>query len=283
MAERLGAVTGAWRPRPVILVSLGLHSAALASLFVWPRCWGWAAAAVAGNHLVLALATLIPGGQSLGRSMTRLPPRQAAGRVALTFDDGPDPDVTPRILDLLDRYGARATFFCIGRRASESPALMRDIRARGHAIGNHTMRHPLWFALLGIAAQRRELAAAEAVLRETGPMAGLARAPLGLRNPLSDWVFHRLGLRHVGWTRRGYDTRSGDAALVLGRVTNGLREGDIILLHDGNAARDAIGRPVTLPVLEALLPMLAARGLRSISLAPGGAPEAGAAAAGSPA
>lgn len=253
-----------WRPSPMIRLSFGVHAAALALVVL--GAWPWALGAVAANHALLTLASLFPRGELLGRSLNRLPPGQAAGKVALTFDDGPDPEVTPRILDLLEPYGARATFFCIGQRAAQHPALMREIRARGHAIGNHSMRHPVWFALLGIAGQREELALAQAVLAETGPVSGLARAPLGLRSPLSDWVFHGLGLRHVAWTRRGFDTRCGDAARVLSRIKKGLGDGDIILLHDGNAARDAAGQAVSLAVLEALLPLLAARGLQSVSL-----------------
>ncbi len=258
---------------------MSLHVAALAAFLAWPGAWGWALAAVKANHAVLLLAMLVPGAQSIARSINRLPPSHAAGCVALTFDDGPDPDVTPLVLDLLDRYGARATFFCIGQRAAGQPALMREIRARGHSIGNHTMHHPPWFALLGIGGQRQELAAAEAVLLQTGPTNGLVRVPLGMCNPLSDFVFHLLGLRHVGWARRGFDTRSGDTTRVLARITHGLREGDIILLHDGSAARDADGRPVTLAVLEALLPALAVRGLCSVNLGLEGAPAATAEAA----
>lgn len=268
-----------WRPRPAIVLSMGMHVVALAALFVWPGAWTWALAAVAANQAALLLATLLPGAPFIARSMNRLPRSQARGCVALTFDDGPDPDVTPLVLDLLDRHGARATFFCIGQRAARQPALMREIRARGHGVGNHTMHHPLWFALLGVGGQRRELAAAEAVLLQTGPTTGLVRAPLGMCSPLSDWVFHRLGLQHVGWARRGFDTRSKDATRVLARITRDLRDGDIILLHDGNVARDANGRPVTLTVLEALLPALAARGLRSVTLGVEAAPAATAEAA----
>lgn len=259
-------MSGGWRPRPAIRLSFAVHAAALAGLIASPESWAWALGAVVTNHALLTLATLMPRAQILGRSMQRLPPGQETGHVALTFDDGPDPEVTPLILDLLERHGARATFFCIGERAARHPALMREIRARGHVIGNHTMRHRGVFALLGIAGQREELALAAAVLAETGPVSDLVRAPLGLRSPLSDLVFHRLGLRHVSWARRGFDTRCGDPARVLALIQHGLREGDIILLHDGNAARDTAGRAVSLVVLEALLPWLAARGLGSVSL-----------------
>jgi len=255
-----------WRPRPIIQLSFVVHAAALALVLVMPQAWAWALTAVLANHAVLTLASLLPRSQLLGRSMRRLPPGEDAGRVALTFDDGPDPELTPRILALLKEHGAHATFFCIGQRAAQHPQLMREIRAHGHSVANHTMRHRGWFALMGVTGQLNEVASAHAVLAATGPVSDLVRAPLGLRNPFSDLVFHRLGLRHVSWTRRGFDTRRGDAGRVLAHVTRGLREGDIVLLHDGNAARDPTGRAVSLVVLEQLLPWLATRGLRSVSL-----------------
>ncbi len=231
-----------------------------------PQAWPWALGAVLANHLLLTVLTLFPNGQLLGRSLRRLPPQQASGHVALTFDDGPDPEVTPRILALLERYDARATFFCIGERAARHPELVRAIAARGHAIGNHTMHHPGWFALLGPGGQRREWQKAQNVLQRLSVESHLARAPLGLRSPISDLALHRCRLRHVGWSQRGFDTCCGDPAVVLARITRRLREGDIILLHDANAELDAHGVPVCLTVLERLLPLLAARGLTSIRL-----------------
>ncbi|MES2711433.1 MAG: polysaccharide deacetylase family protein [Pseudomonadota bacterium] len=255
-----------WRPRPIIIASLGLHVAALLSLVVLPQAWPWALGGVLTNHAVLALLTLCPDSQLLGRSMRTLPADLAPGHVALTFDDGPDPAVTPRVLDMLDRHGARATFFCIGEKAQAHPALMREIAARGHAIGNHTMRHLGWFAMLGIGGQRSEWVGAQRVLDQLGVASTLARTPLGLRSPLSDYALHQAGLRHIGWSRRGFDTLSGDAAVVLNRLARGLGEGDIILLHDAGARRDRNGEPVCLAVLEALLPMLASKRLTSIRL-----------------
>ncbi|UPY37596.1 polysaccharide deacetylase family protein [Sediminicoccus sp. KRV36] len=255
-----------WRPRPLILGSILLHAAALGVLALAPQAWPWALGGVLANHALLTLLTFLPDSQLLGRSLRSLPPGLASGHVALTFDDGPDPEVTPRILELLDRHGARATFFCIGENAARHPELVREIAARGHTIGNHTMHHPGWFALLGLGGQRREWQAAQAVLRGLGVASDLARAPLGLRSPLSDLVLHRLGLRHVGWRRRGFDTRCGDPELVLARIISDLRQGDIILLHDGRAARDGTGQAVSIAVLAALLPLLAARGLASIRL-----------------
>jgi len=263
----LGRIFGtSWRPRPVVALSIGLHAVALLSLVALPSAWPWALGAVIANHAFLTALTLLPDSQLLGRSLRHLPAARARGHVALTFDDGPDPDVTPRILQLLEEHGAQATFFCIGEKAARHPELVREIAARGHAIGNHTMRHRGVFSLLGMGGQRREWVDAQAVLEELGVASTLARTPLGLRSPLTDPVLHQLGLRHIGWSRRGYDTRCGDAALVLDRIMRDLREGDIILLHDAGAEPDDRGKPVCLAVLAALLPMLAARGLTSVRL-----------------
>lgn len=254
-----------WRPRPAVRASIILHAAAPLLLAVRPGMWRVLLGGLLLNHGLLAAFGLWPGSSLLGRTLRRLP-EPCAGRVALTFDDGPDPDVTPMVLDLLDRHGAQATFFCIGSRAAEHPDLLREIRRRGHAVGNHTMHHRRRFAAGGFQAQRREVAAAQGVLGADAPPPRLFRAPLGLRSPLLDPVLHGLGLVHVAWSRRGYDTRCADPATVLARLSRGLRAGDILLLHDGNAARTPAGTPVVLPVLEALLALLAARGLRSVSV-----------------
>jgi peptidoglycan/xylan/chitin deacetylase (PgdA/CDA1 family) len=232
-----------------------------------PADWPLALAAVAGTHAVLGLAGLFPGNPLVGPTISRLPGRPL-DRVALSFDDGPDPDVTPAVLDLLDRHHARASFFMIGARAAVHPALVREVVRRGHDVENHTMHHRYRFALLGAAGQRRELAEAQAVL---APLAGraprLARTPAGIRSPLTDLVLHRLGLRHASWSRRGLDTGAAGADAVTRRLSNGLRGGDILLLHDGNAARDASGRPVVLDALATLLLLLSRRGLRSVPVA----------------
>lgn len=254
-----------WVPRPAIAASMGLHGLVLAGIIVMPGLWQTGLAALAVNHALLFIPMMFPQSQLLGRTMTRLPPC-AGARVALTFDDGPDAAVTPLILDLLERHGAHATFFCIGTAAARNPGLMRDIRRRGHLVANHTMHHPGWFTALGVGGQLRELEQAAAALAATGPVSRYCRAPLGYRSPLSDIAFHRAGLRHVAWARRGLDTRSTDPATVLRRLTTGLASGDILLLHDGNTARTTAGRPVSVVVLESLLPWLEARGFACVTL-----------------
>lgn len=237
------------------------------ALFVPGAAWP-ALVAVGLNHAAITAAGLWPRSRLLGPNLTQLgSAARAAGQVAITVDDGPDPAVTPRVLDLLDQHGARATFFCIADRATAHPALTREIVERGHSVQNHSASHRHHFSLLGPRGMRREIARAQTVLADlTGQAPQFFRAPAGLRNPFLDPVLHRLGLRLASWTRRGFDTRERDAARVLRRLTRGLQAGDILLLHDGHAARTGTGSPVVLDVLPALLARIAASGLHCVTL-----------------
>ena len=257
-----------WRPTPLLAASIALHPLALGAVLALPQLWPWALGALAADHMALTGAGLWPRSRLLGPNHTRLPAEAAArGEIALTIDDGPDPRVTPAVLDLLDAHGAKATFFCIGERARAHPELCRDIVRRGHAVENHSQRHRHSFSLSGPRGFGRELQAAQATLTDiTGQAPAFFRAPAGLRNPFLDPVLHRLGLRLVSWTRRGFDTRERDPITVLRRLRRGLRAGDILLLHDGHAARTASGQPVILDVLPALLASIAAAGLRPTTL-----------------
>jgi peptidoglycan/xylan/chitin deacetylase (PgdA/CDA1 family) len=246
-----------------------LHAAAIVAVIVGPAgTFWWALAAVAANHGFMGALGLWPRSTWLGPNFTRLPQAAAArGEIALTFDDGPDPEVTPRVLDLLEAHGARATFFCIAERAVAAPELAREIVRRGHLVENHSRAHRATFPMLGLGGIRREIAAAQASLGDiTGHAPRFFRPPAGLRNPLLDPVLHELGLRLVSWTRRGYDTNRPDAAGVADRLLRGLAAGDILLLHDGHAARTPAGRPGVLEVLPALLQRLEAAALRPVTL-----------------
>ena len=258
-----------WRPSPAMRATLWLHAAGLTGLALEPAGWPWVAGGLAGNHAVLGLAGMRPRSRLLGPNLSRLPPAAAArGEVALTFDDGPDPRVTPRVLDLLEAWGATASFFAIGERAARHPALAREILRRGHSLENHTHRHPWSFACWSTTAMRREILAAQrAIAAATGGVEPrFFRAPAGLRSPLLDPALAGTGLGYASWTRRGYDAVRADPEAVLRRLTRDLAAGDILLLHDGNCAGGAAGRPVVLPVLPRLLARIAALGLRAVSL-----------------
>src|SRR5215472_3698773 len=256
-----------FRPSALIRGSLALHVAAPALALLRPRLWPWALTAVIADHLAITAAGLWPRSRLLGPNLTRLPAaaqRGGAPAIALTIDDGPDPEVTPRVLALLAAHGARASFFCIGERVERHPALAREIVAGGHDIENHSQRHLHRFSLLGPRALATEVERAQdSITAVTGAAPRFFRAPAGLRNPFLEPVLARAGLQLVSWTRRGFDTVTRESGRVLGRLTRDLADGDILQLHDGHAARSAAGGAV---ILEVLPPLLAA--LERARLAP---------------
>lgn len=257
-----------WRPSPLLVASAAVHGVALATLVALPRSWRLVLTALVGNHAVVGAAGMFPRSGWLGPNITRLPEVQAqAGVVALTFDDGPDPELTPLVLDLLEQAGARATFFCVGRRAEAHPDVVATIRDRGHGVENHTLSHPNGFAFRGPRGLLREIQCGQtAIERAGGGRPHFFRAPAGIQNPWLSLVLAGAGLTLVSWTRRGFDTVTHDAARVAARLGRGLRGGDILLLHDASSARNARGRPVVLDALPRVLDQMDRRGLRSEAL-----------------
>lgn len=253
---------------PFLQLTLLIHLGAALWLVWQPADWIRVLALLALNHLLITVLGLWPRSRWLGENIVRLPAAaRARGEVALTIDDGPDPALTPRVLAQLDAAGVKATFFCIGERVLRHPELVREILARGHAVENHSQRHRHHFSLLGPRGYERELRAAQLSFAQvTGAAPRLFRAPAGLRNPLLAPVLHRLGLHLVSWTARGFDTREGDPARVLRRLTARLEAGDILLLHDSQVACTPGGTPVVLAVLPALLERIAAAGLKPVLL-----------------
>ena len=260
---------------PPAVGRIGFHVAvvALAALAVLRgaglvACPAWALGAAA---LLLALtlftALYFPWCGLFGRPLRRVP--AARGRCALTFDDGPDPVATPAVLAALARRGHRATFFVIGERAQAAPEVVRAIVAAGGTLGNHTQRHSWLTPFYGPRRVRAELEAATAAIVAAGGAAArprFARPPVGLLGP---WF--ALGAAAAGLQLVAFSTRAADASLVplgrervLRRVARGLRDGAIIALHDGAELR---GRPAPAPALiEAVLDLVEARGLRSVTL-----------------
>jgi peptidoglycan-N-acetylglucosamine deacetylase len=263
----LGAREG-WLPAPVIRLSIGLHGLAIAGAVGVPTTWPWVLGGLLANHVALGCFGMCPRSNLLGPNMVRLPrPAVDRGEVALTFDDGPDPLVTPALLDVLDRYSARASFFCIGERAAEHPNLVRETARRGHSVENHSHTHSNGFALYPPARLVRDLRCAqETIAGITGRAPEFFRPLMGLRSPLLDPVLSWLALRHVSWTRRGHDAVNGNPSVALRRLTRSLGAGDVLVLHDGNCARAENDRPVVLEVLPSLLQRMASCGLRSVSL-----------------
>lgn len=153
--------------------------------------------------------------------------------VALTFDDGPDADSTPRVLDLLKRHGVRATFFVVGEQARQNPELIHRLVAEGHTVAGHSYYHLPQSTLWSSQRYTEELFRCnDVVARLTGLRMRLYRPPFGVTNPPIARAVKNLGLIPVGWSVRSLDTVTKDTDRVVDRVMRGLRGGDVILLHD---------------------------------------------------
>ncbi|MGZ4881165.1 MAG: polysaccharide deacetylase family protein [Halobacteriota archaeon] len=153
---------------------------------------------------------------------------------ALTFDDGPNPDFTPQILEILAQHRVKATFFLLGQNVAAYPDLARTIVQEGHAIGNHTLTHP---QLVGCSSRfvARELSGCKRAIREaTGTVSRIMRPPFGDLDLTAFLTARMLGYTIVNWSTSGEDWK-GDLAQVVGeRVLEGFQKGGIILLHDGH-------------------------------------------------
>jgi peptidoglycan/xylan/chitin deacetylase (PgdA/CDA1 family) len=194
-------------------------------------------------------------------------PHREAPRVALTFDDGPSLEHTPRVLDALAEHDARATFFVIGKKLEgERAKLARRVHDAGHAIGCHSFEHDRLFALRGTKRVRDDLLRALKTIQDvTGAATHLFRPPIGHTNPTIARVAEELDLDVIGFSVRGYDgTASSRAEKVRERVISGLADGAIVLLHDGAEREDFT--PVAPSVLPAILAAMQEFGLRGVTV-----------------
>ncbi|GAA5482407.1 polysaccharide deacetylase family protein [Haloferula sargassicola] len=237
----LMAVRG-WAGVGVRLLACGVvHVPSLA--WCWHSGYGWELLAVLATGLLWVWGTFVPGSQVFGPTARRV----EGDGVLITVDDGPDPEDTPRLLDLLDAHGCRAVFFVIGDQVRRYPELAREIVARGHELGNHTMTHPqatVWCA--GPWRTRREIRDCQQAIEEaTGVRPRWYRAPVGHRNYFTHPFATELGLEVVAWSRRGFDTVERDVGKIVSALCDGAGNGDILLLHEST--------PVAAEVMKAVL------------------------------
>jgi peptidoglycan/xylan/chitin deacetylase (PgdA/CDA1 family)/ubiquinone/menaquinone biosynthesis C-methylase UbiE len=158
--------------------------------------------------------------------------RKGTQAVALTFDDGPNPEVTPRLLDLLAEHGMQATFFVTGVNAERYPDLIHAILAQGHTLGNHSYHHSPFLMLKGSATLKREVAAAQALFKAFGVAPLAFRPPVGVTAPHLWPVLSELGMFCVNFSCRIGDMGNRRICDMAARLLNKVRPGDIILLHD---------------------------------------------------
>ncbi len=201
----------------------------------------WVALSAFLGYIALCTLGVVFSRFSMFADVVTFGPKDARG-VALTFDDGPDPASTPQVLDLLDEAGAKATFFVIGHKAEKHPELVAEICERGHALGVHSFAHARLFSLYPPWKIRADLERAIEVMRRiTGIRPHLFRAPIGHISLTMGKVIRQLELETVGWSVRGVDGWSGaKPEVVANKVTRGLRDGAIVMLHDASERGDFV-------------------------------------------
>ena len=183
------------------------------------------------------------------------------GCVALTFDDGPDPVDTPKLLDILREKGVKATFFVVGKRADQYPQIVRRAWAEGHLLGNHTWSHQPLFCFLMPRRLRAEMErGTESIRRSCGFRPRAFRSPVGLRHPLLGPYLKEAGLEYVSWSIRTCDTLSRNSNVLASRILNKVASGDIILLHDHLPA----GADAMLEALPGVIDELRLRGFEFV-------------------
>ena len=176
-----------------------------------------------------------------------------AKEVMLSFDDGPEPAISPLVLDLLHAKGIKACFFCIGKKMEAEPETVRRILNEGHCLGNHSYHHRNSFPVQSSAAIRKEILDTRKIIEGfSGREAVFFRPPFGITNPLLSKALQGLEIKVVGWTIRSFDLSNRPAEKIVDRVISKLRPGAILLFHDSS--------PKILTILPLLLERLQQKG-----------------------
>jgi peptidoglycan-N-acetylglucosamine deacetylase len=210
-----------------------------------------------------------PTAQVFGRTICR--GAKDRKRIALTYDDGPNPRFTPKLMELLDSYGAKATFFSIGMWAEREPELLREVKAAGHAVGNHTHTHPR-MPFKTIPQIHDELARCRAAVEAAGVEfstvdgAALMRPPYGSRRPATLRTLREDGYVPVTWSITCYDWRRTATEDKIARRAAKSSEGDVILLHDGSNEEPAADRSHSVAATEDTLRKYTAEGYEFVTI-----------------
>ncbi|WP_165748938.1 polysaccharide deacetylase family protein [Cellulophaga sp. Z1A5H] len=179
--------------------------------------------------------------------------------IAITFDDGPHPEFTPKVLELLKKYNAKATFFCIGKHIETYPNVFKEIIKQGHTVGNHTYSHTNNFGFLQTKKMIEELLKTNAIVKDhIGCTMQLYRPAFGVTNPRIKKALKATKLQSIGWSIRSLDTTSRTSNTIFNRSTKNLSKGDVILLHDTSLK--------SIMVLERLLLFLQKQNMESVTI-----------------
>lgn len=186
-------------------------------------------------------------------------PKKTENQIAITFDDGPNLEFTPQVLELLKKYQAKATFFCIGKQVAKHPEILKKIVANNHTIGNHTYSHANNFGFFKTKKVIAELQQTNQIIKQhTNLNLKLYRPAFGVTNPRIKKATKYLKLQSIGWNKRSLDTTTLSEKAILNRITKNLKKGDIILLHDTSSK--------SIAVLEQLLLFLQQQKMESVTI-----------------
>lgn len=241
----------------VVVAAIGFSGQA------WP---GWTAAAVMAVIAAILADAFHPKIGLFMPSIHRIPQQGGRRTLALTFDDGPVYPFTAQILDILDRHGVKASFFCIGENVQRHPELAREIVRRGHTLGNHTQTHAT-LMLAGTRTVAREVDEAQATIRDgCGMEPAFFRCPKGYKSPIVARVLRRRRLRLAGYGYPIWDVQNPPPEELVARVLERAKPGDIIVMHDGHPANKAGRRDSLVAALPQIIDGLLAKDLHPVSL-----------------
>jgi peptidoglycan-N-acetylglucosamine deacetylase len=195
-----------------------------------------------------------------GTPITRL--SSGSRSVALTFDDGPNPDATPAILAALQARGVRATFFILGRHAEQWPELVKRVAEEGHAIGNHGYFHRKLHFKSPRYVRADLTLGTDTIERASAVRPTLFRAPHGFRSPWVSSIARSLGQRTVGWSLGVWDSDRPGVDVIAHRAVTGAHPGSILLLHDGDGYDAAGDRMQTARAVPLIVDRLLERNYR---------------------
>ena len=223
-----------------------------------------AGTAVAGALVTAGYQSMAPTGQWYGRTFTGLAP--GAKQLALTYDDGPNDPHTFRLLEVLARHEAKATFFLIGRYARQRPTSSAKSCRAGHIIGNHTFTHPL-LTLKSAPKSEKNLVDCRSTLQDAiGEHSNLFRPPFGGRRPAVLRIARELGLEPVMWNVTGYDWNAPPAAEIEQKCSRKIRGGNVILLHDGGHKQMGADRSQTVIATDHLIARYKSEGYKFVTI-----------------
>lgn len=213
---------------------------------------------------IFVMDMTLPFFNLINRVPVRLPPKQK-GNITLTFDDGPSPH-TLEILDILDRYQVKAAFFCIGENIMKHPKILLEIHQRGHSIGNHSFRHVL-FPFLQTKTMRNEIQETSRMIQTiTGEKEKWFRFPKGYQSRKGFRMAQSLNLMPIGFSYPIYDVENPPAQELIDRTLKKVKEGDILLMHDGFPSYKPGSRSSLVEALPAILEGIQKKNLRIVRL-----------------